>query len=276
MVDGAPHRHRRRQPRDARRRDACVEPVPAPPGPPGEPDHVLAAPPGAVVHVLRALRRPDEPGAARRRGARRDRLRARDGAVAHAVRRGGPAVARRPAAQEPPDRSDRQHAPQRDLHRQAVLAGRADGAARHRRAARVRDAAARAHGGRAGAAGARSRGALRGRPLPPPARALGHRAARPIHAAALPRGGPRGRHPRPERARHRVRAGLARRVPGVPLPRLRRAAHRRRRDRAARRHRAVARARRGGDGVGHGALRRQLGRAHPGARDGADRRAARP
>ena len=47
------------------------QPVPAPARPAAQPDHVLAAPPVAVLPVLRALRRPDEPGAARRRGSPR-------------------------------------------------------------------------------------------------------------------------------------------------------------------------------------------------------------
>ena len=54
------------------------------------------------------------------------------------------AVARRSVAAQSADRRDRQHASRRVLYRQAVFAGRADGAARTARDACVRDAAARA------------------------------------------------------------------------------------------------------------------------------------
>ncbi len=81
---------------------------------------------------------------------------------------------------------DRQHAPRRVLHRQAVLARqrhRAPGAAGD---ARLRDAAARAHEPGAAAAAARAGGALLAAALPAGASdALGHRAARPLHAAAF-------------------------------------------------------------------------------------------
>ena len=55
-------------------------------------------------------------------------------------------MAGRPRAAQPAGRRDRQHAPHRALHRQALLARRAARPARPGRAARVRDAAARAHG----------------------------------------------------------------------------------------------------------------------------------
>jgi uncharacterized protein (DUF2126 family) len=45
------------------------EPVPAPARPAAQPAHLLAQPPVAVVPVLRPVHRPDQPGAARRRGA---------------------------------------------------------------------------------------------------------------------------------------------------------------------------------------------------------------
>ncbi len=73
-----PHRHRRRQSRHAGRRDAGRQPAAATPRPAAEPGHLLAEPSGAVVSVFRHVRRPDQPGAARRRGARRPPLRARD------------------------------------------------------------------------------------------------------------------------------------------------------------------------------------------------------
>ena len=71
-----PHRHRRRQPRRARRRDPGRQPVPAPAGPAQEPRALLAAPSVAVLSVLRPVHRPDQPGAAHRRGAPRHPLRA--------------------------------------------------------------------------------------------------------------------------------------------------------------------------------------------------------
>ncbi len=70
-----PHRHRRRQPLRARRRDAGRLAVPAPARPARQPDCVLAQPSVAVVPVLGAVHRPDEPGAARGRGAQRPALR---------------------------------------------------------------------------------------------------------------------------------------------------------------------------------------------------------
>ena len=62
---------------------------------------------------------------------------------------GGPDLPR------PADRPDRQHPPRRDLHRQALLAGRAHRAARPGRVPRLRDAAASADGHGAGAGAAR-------------------------------------------------------------------------------------------------------------------------
>ena len=121
-----PHRHRRRQPLRARRRDAGRQPVPAPARSAAQPGRVLAQPPVAVVPVLRPVHRPDEPGAARRRGAPRQRLRAGD-------RASRSSRAARTAPTSPPwlvdrvlpqsaGRRHRQHAPRRVLHRQAVLA----------------------------------------------------------------------------------------------------------------------------------------------------------
>ena len=66
-----PHRHRRRQPRRGRRRDARRQPVPAPARSAEEPGAALAAPSVAVLPVLRPVHRPDQPGAAHRRGAPR-------------------------------------------------------------------------------------------------------------------------------------------------------------------------------------------------------------
>ncbi len=84
-------------------------------------------------------------------------------------------------------------APLRNLHRQAVLAGRPDRPARAGRVPRLRDAAQRAHEPRAASAGARDHRAAVEEPARRPFRALGHVAARPLHAAALRLGGLHGR-----------------------------------------------------------------------------------
>ena len=124
-----PHRHRRRQPCGGRRRDAQRQPVPAPARSVEEPGAALAAPPVAVLSVLRPVHRPDQPGAALRRGPPRQPLRAGDRDGAGAAPRHGrrtAAVAGRPAVPQPSGRRHRQHPSLGDLHRQAVLAGRPD------------------------------------------------------------------------------------------------------------------------------------------------------
>ena len=92
-----PHRHRRRQPLRARRRDAGRLAVPAPARPARQPDRLLAQPSVAVLPVLGHVHRPDQPGAAHRRGAQRLGLRARD-RVRRAARvsRGRAPASRRP------------------------------------------------------------------------------------------------------------------------------------------------------------------------------------
>ena len=72
-----PHRHRRRQPRHHRRADRRRQPAASPARPAALPHHLLADPPRALLPLLRALHRPDEPEPARGRGARRRALRAR-------------------------------------------------------------------------------------------------------------------------------------------------------------------------------------------------------
>ena len=142
-----PHRHRRRQPHRPRRRRrrptarSCAGPIC------WKPDRLLAQPPVPLVPVHGPLHRPDQPGAAGRRGAERqlyeleiafkqiDRRQA-------AVGRGHAPVARRPHLPQSADRRHRQHPPRRVLHRQALFAGH-----RHRppgpaRVPRLRDAAA--------------------------------------------------------------------------------------------------------------------------------------
>ena len=72
--------------------------VPAPARPAREPGALLAAPPVAVLPVLRPVHRPDQPGAAARRGAPRSALRTRDRPLADAgAGRQRAAVAGRPA-----------------------------------------------------------------------------------------------------------------------------------------------------------------------------------
>ena len=86
-----------------------------------------------------------------------------------------------------------------------------------------------------------------------------------ISVAALPDSRHRRRRRRPACARHQLRHQLAGPVHRVPLPAHRHRGVRRSRDRTARRHRAVERARRGVHGRGNGSLRRLVGGAHPGA-----------
>ena len=77
--------------------DAGRQPVPAPARPAAQPDRLLAQPSVAVVPVLGPVRRPDQPGAARRRGARRSRLRAGD-RVRRSSTAAEPATRRRPGS----------------------------------------------------------------------------------------------------------------------------------------------------------------------------------
>ncbi len=92
-------------------------------------------------------------------------------------------------------------------------------------------------------------------------RALGHPAARQVHAAVSRLARPRRRHRRHEPRRLRARRELVRAALRVPFSALRHGPVRRDRDRAAPGARAVARARRGGRGRRHRALRRLVGRA---------------
>ena len=94
---------------------------------------LLAEPPVALLPVLRPVHRPDQPGAARRRGARTTSSTSWRSRCAQIPEPGGgdlPALAGRPALPQPAGRRHRQHAPRRDLHRQALLARRPDRPAR--------------------------------------------------------------------------------------------------------------------------------------------------
>ena len=170
------------------------------------------------------------------------------------------AVARRPPAAAPAHRRHRQHAPRRVLHRQALQPRQRPRPARPARAARLRDAAAPADGARAGRCSC-ARSSPGSGPSPTPARSCaGAPRCTTVPAARLRDGRPRGRRARDLRASAtaRVRPGLARAVPGVPLPAPGRGRRRRRAPRAARCGRAVARPRRGGRRWRHVALRRLL------------------
>ena len=176
--------------------DAGRQPAPAPARPAAQPARLLAQSPVAVVPVLRPVRRPDQPGAAHRRGAPRQPVRARDrlrrDAAAGDRRRA--AVAGRSRVPPPAGRRHRQHAPRRVLHRQALQPGQRQRAARawsscarsrcrpHARMSLAQQLLMRGAGG-AGSGASRTSAAG----------ALGHRAARPLHAAALRRRGLRRR-----------------------------------------------------------------------------------
>ena len=110
------------------------------------------------------------------------------------------ALAGRPAAAQPADRRRRQHPPHRDLHRQALLAGRPDRAAGPAGIPRLRDAARRAHEPRPAAPDPRPDRLVLARAAERAAGALGHGPARPLHAAALRLERLPGRAGRPRRA----------------------------------------------------------------------------
>ena len=86
---------------------------------------------------------------------------------------------------QPPGRRDRQHAPHRVLHRQAVQPRQRRRASGPGRAARLRDAAARTHEPHPAAAGARARRVVLENSLPRVSGSMGHRAARPVLAARI-------------------------------------------------------------------------------------------
>ena len=169
------HRHRRRQPPHPRRPAAGRLAAAAPARPAAQPAHLLAAPPVAVLPVLRPLHRPDQPGAALRRGPARGGLRAGDrlrrdraAGARPRTRASVAAVARRPRAAAPAHRPHRQHPPRRVLHRQALQPRHRARPARPARAARLRDAAAPADGAGPGAARPRAWSRCSGRALPRP------------------------------------------------------------------------------------------------------------
>ena len=158
-----PRRHRRRQPHHPRRRHARRFAAAAPARPAGVAADLLAAPPVAVLPVLRPVHRHHLAGAAGRRGPRRGALRAGDRVrrdrAADPGGRHREAVGDRPRAAAPAHRHHRQHPPRRVLHRQAVQPRQRPRPARPAGAARLRDAAALPDGDGAVAAGALAGGA---------------------------------------------------------------------------------------------------------------------
>ena len=127
-------------------------------------------------------------------------------------RRGRDAVAGRPPPAQSAGRRHRQHASRRVLHRQALLARQRRRPAGAGRVPRLRDAAARADEPVPDAAAARAGRALLAQALPRAAGALGHRAARPLHAAAFRRPGlsRRGARPAARRVSRSSRTGSTR------------------------------------------------------------------
>ena len=189
-----------------------------------------------------------------------------------AARRPGSAVAGRPPLPQPADRRHRQYPPGRVLHRQDVRRRHRGRPARAARDARLRDAAACADEPRRAAPAARARRRLLARAVRDEAGAVGHGAARPVHAPLLRLARLRGRARRSPLCGLCLRARVVRPAPRVPLPGLRRGDGARGAPDAAPGARAVARPRRGHRGRGRGALRRFLRRAAGGARHGRHRR----
>ena len=115
----------------------------------------------------------------------------------------------RPRAAAPAHRYHRQHPSRRVLHRQALQPRRPPRQARPAGAARLRNAAASAHGDGAVAAGALPGGVVLGRTAARPADSTRRKPARAIPVAALPDPGHRRRSSRSARAWHRLRDQLA-------------------------------------------------------------------
>ena len=245
--------------------------VPAPARRAQEPGALLAAASVAVLPVLGPVRRAHQPGAADRRGATRQPVRAGDrhepGPRARPGR-GAVAVAGRPPVPQPAGRPQRQHPPHRDLHRQALFAGRADRPAGPGGVPRLRDAAGRAHEPGPAAVGPGPDRLVLARAAGRQAGALGHGAARPLHAAGGGLARLHGRARRPATGRLRLRSGLVRGPARVPFPHSRPGGARRRRAGVPPSAGTLACDGRGGRTGRHRALRRLVGRAAAGGGHG--------
>ena len=265
-LDGAAHRHRRRQPPDPRRRDPGRQPVPAAARPAAQHAHVLAAPPVAVVPVLRPVHRSDEPGTAGRRRPPREPLRTRD-----RIRR----TRATRATTSPPWLVDRvlRHLLvdlTGNTHRaefciDKLFSPDSDGAGSGCSNCAASRCRRTADGARPDPAGPIARRPVLGGAVHRPARPLGHRSPRPVHAAVVR--APDIADVVDDLDRHGIAFDPVWLEPFLEFrfPLIGEVTVGRRAARAAQRDRAVARARRGGDGDGHGPLRRLVGRATAGA-----------
>ncbi len=178
------HRDRRRQPRRRGRPNPGGQSFLAPPGPPAKPDYLLAEPSLAVLSVLGPFHRADESGPPSGRSPRQRSLRARarvlpDSGAGDRMR----ALAGRPHSAQPSDRRQRQHAPVRNLYRQALFPRWSHRALGTCRIPRLRDAPPRPHEfGSATPATGLDRPFL-APAVPAATGALEHAVARPVHAS---------------------------------------------------------------------------------------------
>ena len=158
-------------------------------------------------------------------------------------------------------RPDRQYPSRRNLHRQALFAGRPHRAAWPGRISCARNAARSADVAGPAAPDPRADRQTMARAAAGKVRALGHDASRPLHAAALPVGRFSRRTRRAQAIRLRVLAGMVRGPARISLSDVRPGASRRRLARSPSGARTLACSRRGGDRRRHRALCRFLGRA---------------
>ncbi len=244
------------------------------PGPAAQPDHLLAEPPGPVLHLLRAVHRPDQSGAAHRRGAQRFALR-----TGNRLQPDRPcrrqrlvsALADRPRAAPPADRHAGQYPPGGVLHRQALFARQQQRPAGSGGVPGVRDAAACPDEPDAAASDAGHDRPVLEDAVQEQAGPLGHRTGRPVHAAAFRPAGPCRRAGRHAGARLRVPGRVVRPALQFPLCAVRRSSTSRHRDGDPAGAGALARPGRGAGRRRHGKVRGQLGRAGSGQGQWSDR-----